>query len=366
MRVGHLELGPGFLLAPMEAGHRSAVPDGLRGARGEPDLHRVPVGRCTHSRGGKDPGTHVAKPGRPPLRGADSSAASPRFWPERRPMAAEVGATVVDINMGCPAKKVTAGWCGSALMREPALAVSLVRAVRAVLTRGHPGHGQAPRWLGRRLDKRADFAPPDGRSGSGDDSPGPRPYPALRASPAAVRLAPIAAVRAALPPEIPWWANGDVKTPADVARNERRRLAATGVIGRGCDGQPLDLPHLQPSPTAPRPGPAELEEATRHSGAVTPGLVGQYAVPRMLVHELHQRPCVVLAAACAEARSCASARAPRRTPPLCSRSVRLTSRRAAAPPSGIRGWTDRLATTLAAVLRGRRTLSRRARPGEGA
>ena len=46
-------------------------------------------------------------------------------------MAVDVGAAIVDINMGCPAKKVTAGACGSALMREPALAAELVAAVRA-------------------------------------------------------------------------------------------------------------------------------------------------------------------------------------------------------------------------------------------
>ncbi len=34
-------------------------------------------------------------------------------------MAVDIGASIVDINMGCPAKKVTAGACGSALMREP-------------------------------------------------------------------------------------------------------------------------------------------------------------------------------------------------------------------------------------------------------
>src|SRR4051812_16752080 len=33
--------------------------------------------------------------------------------------AVQAGAQVVDINMGCPAKKVVAGECGSALMREP-------------------------------------------------------------------------------------------------------------------------------------------------------------------------------------------------------------------------------------------------------
>src|SRR5688572_16051649 len=45
-------------------------------------------------------------------------------------MAVSIGAALVDINMGCPAKKVVAGECGSALMREPALAQELVRTVK--------------------------------------------------------------------------------------------------------------------------------------------------------------------------------------------------------------------------------------------
>ncbi|MEO1276518.1 MAG: tRNA dihydrouridine synthase DusB, partial [Pseudomonadota bacterium] len=39
------------------------------------------------------------------------------------------GARIIDINMGCPAKKVTNGLSGSALMREPDHALSLVEAV---------------------------------------------------------------------------------------------------------------------------------------------------------------------------------------------------------------------------------------------
>jgi nifR3 family TIM-barrel protein len=39
------------------------------------------------------------------------------------------GAPIIDINMGCPAKKVTGGLSGSALMREPELALDLIDAV---------------------------------------------------------------------------------------------------------------------------------------------------------------------------------------------------------------------------------------------
>lgn len=44
-------------------------------------------------------------------------------------LAVEIGASLVDINMGCPAKRVVAGACGSALMREPEVAQHLVRVV---------------------------------------------------------------------------------------------------------------------------------------------------------------------------------------------------------------------------------------------
>lgn len=49
------------------------------------------------------------------------------------------GAQIIDINMGCPAKKVCNKWAGSALMRNEALALEIVEAVVAVcLPRGVP------------------------------------------------------------------------------------------------------------------------------------------------------------------------------------------------------------------------------------
>jgi len=41
----------------------------------------------------------------------------------------DAGASIMDLNMGCPARKVTKGVAGAALMREPALAEELLRAV---------------------------------------------------------------------------------------------------------------------------------------------------------------------------------------------------------------------------------------------
>jgi tRNA-dihydrouridine synthase B len=52
----------------------------------------------------------------------------PHWLGEAARLAEANGAHVVDINMGCPAKKVTGGWAGSALMRDLDHAVRLVQA----------------------------------------------------------------------------------------------------------------------------------------------------------------------------------------------------------------------------------------------
>ena len=78
-------------------------------------------------------------------------------------MAVEIGASLVDINMGCPAKRVVAGECGSALMKEPEIAQELVRAVRRRGAGAHPGHGQASRGLERGQPQRARVRVRDGR-----------------------------------------------------------------------------------------------------------------------------------------------------------------------------------------------------------
>lgn len=51
-----------------------------------------------------------------------------RWMAEGARMAEQAGADVIDLNMGCPAKEVTGGLSGSALMRDLDLAESLIRA----------------------------------------------------------------------------------------------------------------------------------------------------------------------------------------------------------------------------------------------
>ncbi|MGB0854676.1 MAG: tRNA dihydrouridine synthase DusB [Pikeienuella sp.] len=64
--------------------------------------------------------------------GAVQIAGREAYWMgEAARLATDRGATLIDINMGCPAKKVTGGQSGSALMRNPAHALTLIEAVVA-------------------------------------------------------------------------------------------------------------------------------------------------------------------------------------------------------------------------------------------
>src|SRR5215468_1861521 len=56
-----------------------------------------------------------------------------RWMAEGAQIAAGEGADIIDINMGCPARHVTNGWSGSALMRDLDHAVALIDATIAAV-----------------------------------------------------------------------------------------------------------------------------------------------------------------------------------------------------------------------------------------
>ncbi len=60
----------------------------------------------------------------------NSRAATPDAMAEGARVAEASGADIIDINMGCPAKRVVNGWSGSALMRDLDHAETLIAAVK--------------------------------------------------------------------------------------------------------------------------------------------------------------------------------------------------------------------------------------------
>ncbi|NRA89231.1 MAG: tRNA-dihydrouridine synthase, partial [Rhizobiales bacterium] len=54
-----------------------------------------------------------------------------RWMAEGAKIAEDMGADIIDINMGCPARKVISGMSGSALMRDPDHALRLIAATVA-------------------------------------------------------------------------------------------------------------------------------------------------------------------------------------------------------------------------------------------
>ena len=69
-----------------------------------------------------------------PLTAVQLVGADPNVMAEAAKVSCDMGAKILDINMGCPVKKVVKTDAGSALMKDPILAQKIIRAVVAAST----------------------------------------------------------------------------------------------------------------------------------------------------------------------------------------------------------------------------------------
>lgn len=192
----------------------------------------------------------------------------PRWMAEAARMVANGGARIIDINMGCPAKKVVGGQSGAALMRDPDHALRMIEAVVAAVdlpvtlkTRlgWDDGCLNAPELARRAVDAGVAMVTIHGRTRC--------QFYKGRADWAAIA----AVVRAV--PEVPVLANGDIRGAGDAAAALAASGAAGVMIGRGAQGRPWLLAQVAaalrgaPLPSAPT-GAALVDLVAAHYEAI--------------------------------------------------------------------------------------------------
>ena len=144
----------------------------------------------------------------------------------------EHGAQIIDINMGCPAKKVCDSWCGSALLQDEKLVGRILDAVVAAVdvpvtlkfrTGWNPANKNALSIAKMAESAGVAMLTLHGRTRS-DGYRGTAEYET------------IAAVKAAV--GIPVVANGDITSPEKAAHVLRVTGADAVMIGRAAQGRP--------------------------------------------------------------------------------------------------------------------------------
>ena len=166
------------------------------------------------------------------------------------------GADVIDINMGCPAKKVTGGLAGSALMRDLDHATALIAATCAsvdgpVTVKMRLGWDEAslnaPELARRAEGEGVSLVTVHGRTRN-QFYQGRADWSAVRAVAAAVR--------------IPVVVNGDCQSAEDARNMLKLSGAAAVMIGRAALGRPWILGHIAHALNtgASRPPPSLAEQ----------------------------------------------------------------------------------------------------------
>ncbi|GLS19007.1 tRNA-dihydrouridine synthase [Labrys miyagiensis] len=131
LRVGAVELANQVILAPM-SGVTDAVLRRIAHRCGAGLVVSEMVASDRLAVGDEEARLRAEAPGDGP-HVIQLAGCEPRWMGEAARVAVDSGADVIDINMGCPAKRVTGGWAGSALMRDLDHALRLIDATVAAV-----------------------------------------------------------------------------------------------------------------------------------------------------------------------------------------------------------------------------------------
>lgn len=133
-RVRDVTIAPNLVLAPMEGITDVAFRRALRTVGGTGLVYSEFIASKGIARGDRNVWEVAAfDPEEVPI-ALQIYGREPELMAEAARLLEAHGATFLDINMGCPAKKVVCHSGGSSLMREPAQAIEIVRAVRKAVS----------------------------------------------------------------------------------------------------------------------------------------------------------------------------------------------------------------------------------------
>ncbi len=236
LRIGDIELDNRVLLAPMSGISDRPFRDLVMGFGAGAVVSEMVA--SDQLAGGKPVARMKAERGRGKPHIVQLAGREARWMAEGARAATDAGADIIDINMGCPARKVTGGLSGSALMRDLDHAVDLIDATvgatdRPVTLKMRLGWDaaaiNAPELAARAEASGIAMVTVHGRTRS--------QFFKGRADWAAIR-----AVKAAV--TIPVIANGDLTDVDDLATMLDQSGADGVMIGRGACGRPWFPGHL--------------------------------------------------------------------------------------------------------------------------